>query len=399
MRLRYLPALKRQRIVLIRLVKRLAAAYLSRTQSQQPPPYIPAVGDVVLKLETVTLGRQLPPLPSKTTSDTLTSFFRQQAADTLASILIELAEDHDAVHDRLVRLQLSRQPKALAEAFIQVDGVFFNRADDSGGVIGDAMRTGCLLWLRAASRCESPAEAWPDRIGALVAADQYGARETLLRQADLLLSEVALRGLVASCEAQLDATTAHPSAAPTRVNWPAAQASTALSLLSEALRDPDVLVRAVLRRSPAPYPAQKASMAEAFLKYGRPEGALPWLEDSWEHLESTREHLLAQALTALGRTDEASVVRQRIFESGLAVSELHGWLDLLPPSEQVHAIGRARQLAAAHSDPVVVALPLLLDVGDDAAAEAALSRAPAALQGHNCGILVPLADTLERKDL
>lgn len=406
---------------------------------------------MILKVKTVvSLHRQLPPMPSKTTSDTLASFIRQQAADTLASILIELADDHDVVRERLVRLQLSRQPKALAaafrkklagwkrspkyidysqagdfgreleawlgqierelmpqdpaealalaEAFIQADEVFFNRADDSGGVIGDAMRAGCLLWLRAASRCESPAGAWPDRLGALVAADQYGARETLLRQADLLLSEAALRGLVATCEAQLDAATGHPSAAPTRVNWPAVQASTALSLLSEALRDPDVLVRAVLRRSPAPYPAQKASMAEAFLKYGRPEGALPWLEDSWAQLESTRERLLAQTLTALGRTDEASVVRQRIFEESLAVSDLHGWLDLLPPPEQAHAIRRARQLAAAHSDPVVVAL-LLLDVGDDAAAEAALASAPAAIQGHNYGILVPLAETLERNDL
>lgn len=66
-------------------------------------------------------------------------------------------------------------------AFVQADEVLFNRVDDSSGVIGDAMRAGCLLWLRAASRCESPAGAWPDRIGALVAADQYGARETLLR--------------------------------------------------------------------------------------------------------------------------------------------------------------------------------------------------------------------------
>ena len=73
---------------------------------------------MVLKVQTVaSLHRQLPPMPSKTTADTLASFIRQQAADTLASILIELAEDHHAVHERLVRLQLSRQPKALAAAF------------------------------------------------------------------------------------------------------------------------------------------------------------------------------------------------------------------------------------------------------------------------------------------
>ena len=201
-------------------------------------------------------------MPSKTSLDNLASFIRQLDAATLTSVLIELAADHAAVHERLVRLQLSSQPKALAtvfrkklgawtrstkyidysqvgefgrelhawleqvehdlmprdpaealalaEAFIQGDVVFFNRADDSSGVIGDAVRTACVLWLKAASRCESPASVWPDRITTLVAADQYGAREELLRRADLLLSEDALRGLVSSFEAQLDNTLENP---------------------------------------------------------------------------------------------------------------------------------------------------------------------------------------------
>ena len=385
-----------------------------------------------------------------TSADALASFIRQQDADTLASVLIELAADHGAVLDRLVRLQLSNQPEALAtrfrktlsawrrsttcvgysqagefgreletwlgqierelmpqdpaatlalaEAFIEADEVFFNKADDSGGAIGDAVRVGCLLWLKAASRCESPSSAWPGRIAALVAADQYGARDELLRRADLLLSEDAMRGLVASCEAQLDDALAHPQPAAKRVNWPAAQTSTTLSLLSEALRDPDVRVRAVLRQSPSPNPVQKADFVEAYLKYGRPEGALLWLDGSWEHMENSRQHLEAQALTALGRTGEAALIRQRIFEASLAVSDLHAWLDLLPPREQAEAMERARQLATAHADPVVVAL-LLIDVGDQVAAEAALTAAPGAINGANYGQLVPLAETLEHKGL
>ena len=382
--------------------------------------------------------------------DNLASFIRQLNAETLTSVLIELAADHPAVHERLVRLQLSNQPKALAsifrkklaawkrstkyvdysqvgefgrelqawleqvehelmphdpaealalaEAFIQGDEIFFNRADDSGGVVGDAMRAACVLWLKAASRCESPASAWPDRIATLVAADQYGAREELLRRSDLLLSEQALRGLVSSCEAQLDEAFKHPPAAPERVNWPVSQASTALSLLSEALRDPEVLVRTMLRNSLSPSPTQKSTLAEAFLKYGRPEGALAWLDGPWAHMESTRQHLRAQALVALGRTGEAAVDRRHIFEASLAVWDLHAWLDLLPPHEQAAAIGRARELAAANAHPVAVAL-LLLDIGDDSAAEVALVRDIAAIQGRDYGTLVPLAEALERKGL
>ena len=49
--------------------------------------------------------------------DNLASFIRQLNAETLTSVLIELAADHPAVHERLVRLQLSNQPKALASIF------------------------------------------------------------------------------------------------------------------------------------------------------------------------------------------------------------------------------------------------------------------------------------------
>ena len=389
-------------------------------------------------------------MPSKTSLDNLASFIRQLDAQTLTSVLIELAADHAAVHERLVRLQLSNQPKALAtvfrkklaawkrsttyvdysqvgafgrelqawleqvetelmtrdppealalaEAFIQGDEVFFNRIDDSSGVVGDAIRAACVLWLKAASRCESLASAWPDRIATLVAADQYGTREELLRRSDLLLSEDALRSLVSCFKAQFDDALEHPPAAPARVNWPASRASTALSLLSEALRDPDVLVQAMLRHSPSPNPMQKSTLAEAFLKYGRPEGALAWLEGSWAHLESTRRDLLAQALGALGRTGEAAVERQQLFEASLAVWDLHAWLDLLPPHEQAPAIEHARELAAAHANPTVVAL-LLMDIGDDSAAEVALVRDRGAIEGRDYGTLVPLAEALERKGL
>ena len=388
-------------------------------------------------------------MPRKTSADALASFIRLQDADTLASVLIELAANHTAVNDRLVRLQLSNQPKALAqgfrktltawkrstkylgysqagefgrdletwlgqierelmpqdpaaalalaEAFIEADDVFFNSADDSNGAVGDAVRAGCLLWLKAASRCESPATAWPGRILALVAADQYGAREELLRRADLLLSEEAMRSLVVSHEANLDNGLAQPASAAANINWPAVRASTVLHLLAEALRDPDIMVRAVLKRSPCPNPVQKASFVEAYLKYGRPESALPWLDGSWAHMEVSRQHLEAQVLAALGRKDEAAVVRRRIFEASLAVSDLHAWLDLLLPHQQSEPIEHARTLATAHPDPVVVAL-LLMDIGDDMAAEAALT-APGAIEGGNYGTLVPLAEALEHRGL
>jgi hypothetical protein len=56
-------------------------------------------------------------MPIKTSSDDLTSFVQQLDAAVLSSVLIDLAEEHAAVRDRLVRLQLASQPKALASVF------------------------------------------------------------------------------------------------------------------------------------------------------------------------------------------------------------------------------------------------------------------------------------------
>lgn len=77
---------------------------------------------------------------------------------------------------------------------------------------------------------------------------------------------------------------------------------------------------------------------------------------------------------------------------------MHAWLELLLPHQQSEPIEHARTLATAHPDPVVVAL-LLVDTGDDMAAEAALTSAPGAIEGGNYGTLVPLAKPLEHKGL
>ena len=51
-----------------------------------------------------------------------------------------------------------------------------------------------------------------------------------------------------------------------------------------------------------------------------------------------------------GRTGEAAVIKQRIFEATLSVSDFHDWLELLPPHVQAEAVEWARALAAKHGD-------------------------------------------------
>ena len=105
----------------------------------------------------------------------------------------------------------------------------------------------------------------------------------------------------------------------------------------------------------------------------------------------------AQVLTRLGRPSEAAAVRQSIFEDTLAVSDLHAWLEVLPFEEQGRATERARTLAMAHADPVVVSR-LLLDLGDDAGSHVALTAAASLIDGSDYGTLRPLAAELEKRE-
>ena len=157
-------------------------------------------------------------------NEDLETFLRRQDVGDLVTVLLELAKDHEAVQARLARMQLADRPDKLAagfkktlsgwrrstrfygyreagefgrtldgwldqvarellpkhppaalslfEAFIEADAAWFDRADDSDGVIGDTVRAACRHWLQAAARCETPPGAWPARLLKLYEGDQ-----------------------------------------------------------------------------------------------------------------------------------------------------------------------------------------------------------------------------------
>jgi hypothetical protein len=233
---------------------------------------------------------------------------------------------------------------------------------------------------------------WPERLLKLYQADQYGARDELLRCASLLLDEPAQRGLVARLESQL----AQALAVSPRGESPpfdVFRISAALSLLAESLRDPDIMVRATLRYSPDPNPVQRQAFVRAYLEAERPADALVWLQDGWGHLDDSRQDLLADTLERLGRFAESSPIRQRMFERTLSGFYFQRWLEHLPEAARPEAIAHARQRALRHDD-LAAAAAVLLQLGDADAAEARLIAESGRIDGNDYGRLVPLAKAL-----
>lgn len=403
-------------------------------------------------------------MPTRRTSD-LHTFIRGLPAERLAELLLELAEEHEAVAKRLKRLQLANDPKKLAAGFrttlagwkrgrsfidyqaareftrglrdwlaqierellpldppavlelaqglIESDAQLMNRVDDSDGLIGDAMRGACRLWLHAAAACESPASEWPDRLDALAADDDYGVREALYAEAHLLLDESALRALAARHQARLEQLVGQGRPQGAATESPARMGKTAredidariafnmrvyptmgtLSNLAAALRDPRVKAAALLTLSPQPNSVQLEDLVRACLDWGHPEQAFEWLDRMRESESSGR--LRSEALAALGRTGEAAAIHRAVFDKTLHRWDLQQWLALLPEAERDAARGHARKLALEHRDPLRAA-QLLVEIGEHELAEDRLATRAAELDGDNYHELAPLAETLDK---
>jgi len=377
-------------------------------------------------------------------TEDLSAFLRRQPASALADLLVELANDHPDVQKRLQRLQLSDSPSKLAttfrktlagwrrsqkyhdyksvrafagklelwldqvarelapkdpavaldlfEAFIEADASFFECADDSGGDIGDAVRKACRYWLDMAAQCEAPEAVLRERLLRLANADAYGAREGLFREAHLLLSEHAMRDLVGELEGTMAVLVAQGKGA-SQLPYEVIKVSAAMSLIGEALKDPDVKVRAILSYRPDPNPMQKETMVRAYLEADRAEDAMKWLQGDWGHLDDRRQRLLAQAHSQLGNAELSHPLRQELFEKSPSVDALHLWLDNLPPAQQVAAMEHAGLVALTMSNPGLAA-QILVELHREADAEAVLVDKATAIDGADYFVLPTLAKTL-----
>jgi hypothetical protein len=308
----------------------------------------------------------------------------------------ELESWLDEVEREMLPLDAARA-HALADAFLRIDARLFEQADDSDGAIGDAVRAGCRLWLVAAkAQTDQPPAQWIERIQTLVNADEYGAREALLRHADLLLAPPDLRALAARFEDDLERAPARD--AGERAGYPVFKAAAAVGLLADALCDPDLSTNTTLRYSPAPSTLQKEQFVERYLRFGRPAEASAWLEGDWGIHEERRERLLAQAYAAPENAAGLRAVRRRLFDRSGSASDFEAWRASLAPAAQHGAAAIARERAHGSDDPITGA-QLLLALDDDAAAEALLVARHASLRGGDYYRLVPLVETMEKKRL
>ncbi len=300
----------------------------------------------------------------------------------------------DEIERELLPLDAA-QALQLAEAFLGNDAAFFKQADDSDAAIGDAIRAACRLWLLAAKAQGNRHIAhWVEQVYTLVATDQYGARDALLKHADLLFEEPGLRALAQRYETDLDEGLAAREAG--RREHGTYRAAAAIELIADALGDPDLSTRTALRINPEPDLRQREHLAQRYLRCARPREALAWLEGDGTHAEEASRHLLAEIYAALGETERLREVRRVLFELSGSLEDFEAWKSSLAPAEQASATELARARAQVLDDPVAAAR-LLLALDDAAAAEELLIARRASVRGESYYHLVSLAQALENQ--
>ncbi len=251
---------------------------------------------------------------------------------------------------------------ALADAFIQTDASVYERIDDSSGIVADAYRDACRLWLEAASRIPEPRD-WVALLFERAEKDDYGVREVLLSGAATLLPEAQLRRLVQQFEevaARADATRQEGG------TWIHSSGRAEIMLLARALRDPALNERAVAGYGGMLNSIQLRQVAEFFLECGDADGALARLRQIPES-SGVDWHLVARCHAALGQRGPQIDALWRLFEASLSWTAFEMLLALHEPAARDAAQRRAREWALEY-DHTAAAVEFLLRGGwpDDA---------------------------------
>ena len=328
--------------------------------------------------------------------------FAADIRGTLTTIKDELgAADPSLAADRLIR-------------FLTCSEGVFERIDDSSGRIQTIFHDGSDALPDLVARMpEEDRIELVERLIPLLAADGYGLIDAVVHGTIPLLSKVGLAGIDSKIASTVGES--RPSQGDARRDWESLGRRDRLVRARQAIADARGDVDAFITLSSERPDGRQDGMAIAsrLLASGRPSEALDWVRrpasrgiramnaaDLADHAEgidlSDRERvrLEIRILMALGRKNDAQVLRWRTFEATLDATILRDHVAHLGDFEEFDVLERAFGYAAAHADQHR-ALGFLLEWPRlDLAARLVLARRDT-WAGQHYGLLVPAAESLE----
>ena len=304
-----------------------------------------------------------------------------------------LAQDLDRIRLGITEYLLPAQPRAAAELLgrlIRLDANVYERADDSDGVIGDAIGEAVTDCGRAwAAAPERDPKILAVEVFDLFTTDEYGARSEVITAFSEALGASGLDELERMVRERLD----HAPAG--KYGYRQRALTIALENIADARGDVDGYIAS--QRLAGTEDVAAKEIGERLLAAGRLEEALHWLDrpDVPEHKRGDIGRLKVDILDRLGRTEDAQAVRWLMFATSLSAGILDEYLGRLP--EVVVAEARQRAIATACRHPDVhQSLHLLAELSPDIAADLVHKRL-SEIRGDAYFVLRPVAGRLTER--
>jgi hypothetical protein len=283
----------------------------------------------------------------------------------------------------------------LVTRFYESDAAVLGRCDDSSGIIGDAFRTDAReLWDHFAARSSEP-EALVDRIEKLLSTDDYGVRDSVLRNVTQWLPPAQMRALVDRFWARAEAEAEAARGEEGHRSRP--HAFLLVQILAERMVDPELYERATERWCGGKVGGLGLSIARVYLAAGRAVDAKRWVDrtEVGRHVFAReREELLEQVHEQLGEHDAlVDLVRGR-FERRPDVATLDRLVALLGEDQRAPLVVRAVERITS-GESSLGSLDFLIETGHvDQAARIVCARR-AEIDGSYYPHVLRLADLLE----
>ncbi|MFT4901171.1 MAG: chemotaxis protein histidine kinase CheA [Lentimonas sp.] len=245
----------------------------------------------------------------------------------------ELSHKLDTLLDLIQRELIPSMPEKaidLLGAFIEMDNIIFNHADDSGGNIGMNFRRAAKLLATACETAEATdiGEQWFLR---LTAKNDYGARDVIYDLAPQLLSEFALQRVLDSWYAryaEMPQTEAYNSQRHTL--------EVCIGQVAKATGNAELYAKVWMKgQTPQQKPDLAMQVAEIYLARGDTQQALAYVpKNCTAHGLSKAQKLLIRIHDAMGNPEQANIIRLDYFKQSPCEISALDWLKQLPESKQ-----------------------------------------------------------------
>lgn len=283
----------------------------------------------------------------------------------------------------------------LVTRFYESDAAVLGRCDDSSGIIGDAFRTDAReLWDHFAALTDEP-DTLVDRTEKLLTADDYGVRDSVLRNVTQWLPPAQVRALVDRFWARAEAEEASVRGKTGHRSRP--HGFLLVQILAERMVDPELYERATERWCGGEVGGLGLSIARVYLAAGRAFDAKRWIdrpEIGRNVFAREREELLEQVHEQLGERDAlVDLVRGR-FERHPDVATLDRLVALVGEDQRAPLVARAVERITS-GEFSLGSLDFLIETGHvDQAARIVCARR-AEIDGSYYPHVLRLADFLE----